>query len=779
MKKLLIYPTSRNIREEIKEYIELDNTAFLPKMMTIEEFLDRVIIIEDRKLIDLDSRILLLSESINFSKFAKLGIKKDFISFLKNSEFFFKFFEELKGEDVEINKLEEFKLYEDFPEHLDMLKEVLQTYRAKLLERGFYDKITIDSYRINQNFLNQFDEIEIQIEGYLTKSELNILTQVAKFKTLNIDISVSKFNKNMQSKLNLIGFNLEIGSRYRLNLSNFEVLESEEIEESFKDRVNLFSFNSRIMQINFIFERIYHYIVERKFDAQKIAIITPDEKFTEIIRLFDRYRNLNFAMGLNFREKFFYQKLDAIVEFLVEKSSKNLDRLKKLEIESLAKEIEQNRAIKSFDKFLEYISLILESGKLDRDFDDIKLKIEIEIYELEKLKDELSKYRVYDLLNLLLKRVREIRVDDIGGGKVTVLGVLESRGAEFDAVVVVDFNEEFVPKVSQKDMFLNSDLRERLNLPTIKDRENLQKYYYTRLFQNSKDISISYVDSENSLPSRFLRELDLINFKESEDERFKSVIFKEISTLKHFSDEIIEEVDLTLKPLSSSKLKTFLSCKRKFYYSYLKNIKEHQISIAPKPFTIGNILHRVLRDVLSVDSYFKNRDDLHFAINQRLFKEVKSNKFLNFDAHIWINRLNGFIESEIDRFRDGVKIVAVEKGFKNFDFQGFKLEGYIDRIDIDSNGDKLLIDYKSNVKNISKDDFQLTFYSIVESCDSAYLYDLKSGDLIKERELARKQEELKEVLAPLRERVINFEKVESLSNCEFCPYRVICNRDGK
>ena len=50
-------------------------------------------------------------------------------------------------------------------------------------------------------------------------------------------------------------------------------------------------------------------------------------------------------------------------------------------------------------------------------------------------------------------------MDDVRGGKVTVMGVLETRGVRFEAVVIVDFNEGVVPATSSKDQFLNSQVR--------------------------------------------------------------------------------------------------------------------------------------------------------------------------------------------------------------------------------------------------------------------------------------------------------------------------------
>ena len=53
----------------------------------------------------------------------------------------------------------------------------------------------------------------------------------------------------------------------------------------------------------------------------------------------------------------------------------------------------------------------------------------------------------------------------------------------------------FTVLFSLKDKFLSTKVKYLANLPTKIDRENLQKYYYKRLIDSSKNIFISYVES--------------------------------------------------------------------------------------------------------------------------------------------------------------------------------------------------------------------------------------------------------------------------------------------
>lgn len=84
----------------------------------------------------------------------------------------------------------------------------------------------------------------------------------------------------------------------------------------------------------------------------------------------------------------------------------------------------------------------------------------------------------------------QIKLSYVGGGKVTVMGLLESRGLSFDGVVILDFNEDFVPKRSINELFLNNEVRKKAGLISYERRENLQRLYYENLMKNAKNLAL-------------------------------------------------------------------------------------------------------------------------------------------------------------------------------------------------------------------------------------------------------------------------------------------------
>ena len=122
------------------------------------------------------------------------------------------------------------------------------------------------------------------------------------------------------------------------------------------------------------------------------------------------------------------------------------------------------------------------------------------------------------------------------------MGLLETRGVEFEAVIVVDFNDDVFPKQEEKDLFINSEIRRDVGLPLIIDRENLQKLYFERLLQKSKYVSISFLDNNDSKISRFFHdfpELKIEAYNENYEQNLINIsISRSKQIYKHWDENI-------------------------------------------------------------------------------------------------------------------------------------------------------------------------------------------------------------------------------------------------
>jgi RecB family exonuclease len=368
------------------------------------------------------------------------------------------------------------------------------------------------------------------------------------------------------------------------------------------------------------------------------------------------------------------------------------------------------------------------------------------------------------------------------------MGVLETRNISFDGVIIVDFNDKHVPKKSDKDMFLNTNIREIANLPTMIDRENLQKHYYEMLMKRSKEVAISFVSSNDTSESRFLKQLSIKDeniFKESD---YADVIFTKKDLAKKKYEEIILPYSFENTKISASKIKIYLTCKRKYYYRYVKKIYSHEIpSDKPADYKLGLDIHLALKELYLKKSTYDNAKLLQADLFKELDSVLGKSEYEKYMMDIAKRNLHIFCEIDVKRFSQGWSVYKVEDNLE-CRFNGITLSGQIDRIDKRDNEISIL-DYKTGNFTLTPankideaTDFQLEFYYLLASAygnvsECAY-YDLKNSKIVEENFLDEKLEKLKSIVVDLLAITeINFELCEDKKSCIFCEYKIMCERE--
>jgi RecB family exonuclease len=239
---------------------------------------------------------------------------------------------------------------------------------------------------------------------------------------------------------------------------------------------------------------------------------------------------------------------------------------------------------------------------------------------------------------------------------------------------------------------------------------------------------------------------------------------------------------------SATMLKSFLNCKKQFYFKYILSLKDHNISFEPQEYELGKVLHRILDKVYSKRQYYDDITILTNDIYSTLEKELSSNVYLNLNLQIYKRYLSSFIKSEIDRFDKGATVYLTEQRFTQ-NYKGIDITGSIDRVDI-VDGRYLILDYKTSktikidsIKNYEKSsDFQLEFYLLFMKnilnlpIDVAY-YSLYDGKMYQEEALSQKLELLDSIFEDIKELSQNpvlFDMTQELSHCRLCPYKKLC-----
>ena len=785
-KKLLVFPTSRSIRNFIST--QKSSNTLLPFTLTIDELFKKSINLNNMKYCEEEQRVLFLSEAIKNTNIQKLGISDNFTKFLKQSDYIYRFFLELASEKVEIKDIQNVDTYDFYLEHLQILETIKTNYINILEKNSYVDKINLDNhYKINENFLKKFEEIELHFEGYFTKVEFEIVEKISKFINVKINFYSNTYNQRSLEVFKNMNIDLKIDFNYKIDLTNKLVLQEEKNKKNLQS-LEIKGFSSRLNQIAYIKDSIVK-SVQKGGNPSRIALVLPDETFASYIQLFDTEKYFNYAMGKTIKNTNLYQVAYAIYSYLSEDDIKhisNLDFLKldKNFIDKNIKSIWNKKASKeNFEFISDFIKSKDDSAELLEKYDELLYKLNIIVFSNDNV------ILLKDVYKIFLQKLVKLTLDDINSGKVTVLGLLETRAVEFDTVIICDFNESFIPKISVKDKFLSTKLKQLSNLPTQFDRESLQKYYYKRLIDSSKNVFVTYVNSDTNQISRFANELFDKHIKtDTNDNAYKHILYDN-HKIKYIEEEIIAKIDLSKFTWSATSFKTYLQCKRKFYLQYVLKLKEHTISLKPKAYELGDIIHSILEDYYTLD---ENNIELSFEKIEFLFNKYKSsNPFLILDLEIWKKKLYEFYLLDKQRLTHR-KIIALEKSF-SCEFEGIQIKGVIDRID--SYEDKYeVIDYKTSatlsvdtLKNYDKtDDFQLEFYYLAMSemykTDKieAYYYDLNNTQLINEIALDKKLELLCEKFNELKEiskNEISFSKCEDKTNCTYCAYSIICNRE--
>ncbi|MBM0630876.1 ATP-dependent deoxyribonuclease AddB [Helicobacter pylori] len=766
---LFVFSSTRRLKHFYLEQGE----GFLPNAMSMGSFFEQAFYIPNKKKIPNSARQILMIDTIKAIAKEKKSIleglllfENSFLGYLESTSFLFDLFDELSSACIKLNELSSKDIYLDYEKHLEVLEMIYDRYIKKLEELGFYDKIMQEKPTILKEFFEHFSSIEWHLDGFMSVFERQCLLEAAELVPITLHLSCDKYNQKFLEFLNL---KLETDCDYSIDFKTQKIL-----SQTFNDQKiepKLYANSSYLKQGALVLQTIEEYL-QKDNDPNKMAIITPNADFLPFLKLLDQNNNLNFAMGLGAKNSPYYTELVKILEDL-QTSGFDLSASPLLDLESLTLPLLEQQISKEKAPLKEVHSQIMHQYHL--------------------LKDTLKNYSLKDLLHLYLQEFEaNFRLDDSSGGKIRVMDTLETRGMQFDKIVIVDFNETCVPSLKDCDLFLNSALRQSLNLPTLLDKKNLQKHYYYQLFKNSKEITLSYIESETSKASNMLLELNL----HTEPIKDAYTLFAP-SPLKDYQEEEIKAAILKDFSFSASSLNAFLTCKRRFYYHYMKRFKE-----SPKDennSAVGSLLHELLKE-----AYEKDKNP--HALEERLIWLLETRENITpkerLDTLIALKKIQAFYLKEKERFKARIKILDLEKSFETI-IQGVVFKGRIDRIDKTADNEIILLDYKFKndlkLDNMSKTqrgglspieiaqistDYQMAIYAFAlknlgyKEPIKAFFYDLRKGELVEEDEptLQAKMDHLEFSLIPKLKQEIDFEKTLEVKDCEYCSFKDMCNR---
>ncbi|MDD7568032.1 MAG: PD-(D/E)XK nuclease family protein, partial [Helicobacter sp.] len=693
---LLVYSSKRSLRSSFIE------GSICPPSMLLGEFFSKAIIYKDKTIIPKHIRKFILGfvlKNHDFTQLCEHGLvfEKSFLAYLESSEFFLQFFDELFVHNIAIQDIPHKDIYGEYEDHLHILEAVLRRYEEILNQHNWVYKSR--DFELSYAFLERFSHIKLFLQGILNPYELEILKAVSSVCQVSVCFESDEIDKK------IFALPLEKNMYYELTYPDAQILTAKPLTHS--SILKALSCSSRISQVGAINAKITQWL-EQGIKPEQITLILPSRDFMLYLQALDLEHNFNYAFGKPLAQSIFFQTLKAKLESLQESTHTTF-------LEKIA--ILQEAIIQCF--------LATPTQAL---FESNKQKMLELLSQYEYIQEFLSTLSLQELTKYLLQEIQTWNLYDVSGGRISVIEILESRGLSLEYILLPDCNECFIPNLKQSDLFLNTTLRQRLNMPTLKDKKSLQLSYYTSLLRHAKEALVLFVEDEDNAPSH------LIDMLEIQVQPSSFGIFTH--TNENIREYKSEEYHGTLpQRFSPTSFQVFIDCKRKFYFRYLCNLKLDETASTSS----GLILHKILE--LSYRSFIKRLiydiAEIEHSALKLLQEQTPQNAHEEMELCHMELHLKRFFENE-RRFIEhygGFELLGLEVPLQG-DIAGFRFEGRADRIQRLQSGEVLILDYKyKNNLAIQKDDFSLEIYRQMylhqhpqESVSCAF-YDMKNKSL--------------------------------------------------
>lgn len=213
-----------------------------------------------------------------------------------------------------------------------------------------------------------------------------------------------------------------------------------------------------------------------------------------------------------------------------------------------------------------------------------------------------------------------------------VMGLLESRGLDFDEVFILDVNEGTLPDGTPPPTFMPLDLQRSMGLPGRPERDGIFSAYLHRLLHRSRKVHLLHVGADlgdsGTEPSRFLGQLEAWAKASLPGVTLHKALWSTplpdpapLVPALGWSDDAQTSIDRMLKKgISPSALNQALNCERQFHYRYVLGLGEADtVEEHLEASTIGTIIHSAVEEGLkSTVGRVLQREDL-----KRLAAEVQ------------------------------------------------------------------------------------------------------------------------------------------------------------
>lgn len=238
-------------------------------------------------------------------------------------------------------------------------------------------------------------------------------------------------------------------------------------------------------------------------------------------------------------------------------------------------------------------------------------QLDQQLSQLQQTVSPLPPSSLQDFIQLLQQLVLPIQLSpgQASGNGLQILRVWETGSLDFDNVFILGMNEGIFPASPAQPSFIPYNLRRGYGLPTADTfQAALDAYYFYRLLQRSQHVCITY--STNPLTgnagemSRYLWQL-LYEAKLPIERHWVAptiqvntaspIVIKKDAQILQALDKFMVKPGQETHRLSPAALNTYLTCRLRFYFQYIAQLREApQLPKAMDAMHFGSLFHQVI-----------------------------------------------------------------------------------------------------------------------------------------------------------------------------------------
>lgn len=180
-----------------------------------------------------------------------------------------------------------------------------------------------------------------------------------------------------------------------------------------------------------------------------------------------------------------------------------------------------------------------------------------------------------------------------------IMGVLETRNLDFDHILILSCNEGNMPKGVDETSFIPHAIRRAYGLTTVDNKVSIFSYYFHRMIQRAKDVTILYnnstEDGHTGEMSRFMIQLMVESGYNITRKSIQAGHTPIIAASRNVGkdDSVMRRLS-ALNTISPTAINNYMRCQLMFYYNIVCGIKEpdNEDEELMDNRTFGNIFHR-------------------------------------------------------------------------------------------------------------------------------------------------------------------------------------------